>query len=1483
MSILEFGLDVFGIKDSIKNYFKHASNDWQDFSNHIAKIVHEACAQYCDFINHSPEYQNMEFLIHIVNEYKDSFVNDIVSALAEGKNFDFTMILSSEKGFPPNEKKRLYEFLEAKLKQFSFEYAMRSDIKEIKDRIGTVLENQVPKNKTIDFTMSYDEAYQNAIHSSHAYDIVPEELFQRDDELKLLNEICSNDTGYFLLEANAYTGKSALLSWFFLNPPKDVWMVGYFLVRRIGWADSERFEESIKSQLIALIAPSFIDEQRIVLKEKSITQLLNEAATIAQKHNRKLVVVIDGLDENINANQHKPPVLNLLPKKELQNVIVILSCRPNPNAFDNAFLLSDHIARKSKVYKLSQSQYVKDIQLAAQAELQALCEEENAKRVIAFLATAQGALTITDLCVLADVKYQIDVKNIFSSSTGRTFISITSESMPITKKADKRFTFSHEVLERQAIKDFVGNNAQQYIEKLNDWCDVYRNQKWPLDTPDYLLEDYLRLLKNTGQWERLADLLIDHIYISAISKNTLSCSSYLRIINNTIDALTKKQTIDYLRIGLLTESREWFSSRDNNIPRQMPLLFARLGHCEIAQSMTNTMSDTDRLSCRSEIAVILVQHGLTEKALETAQSIIDEIPFDKFMYQRSSIDSHDYTSYLANCSTVFVKCGHSDKVKDFFVRLITTIISDERFGHGKGEMIFFSHLREIPIAIAQAGDIGLALEKTEMLSYDWQTHGFTLVEIGVQQALNGDFDGALQTAIKAHIVNEFNTEQRNNNHITLQVIKILVLIDNLANDNDEDFSISGGCIEFLNPHSNKTERLDISDLLEIYYDDEHRNLFSEEYYGHSVGQMYIEVAEILAKRNLSKKALGAIKVALPFLAKYMECDSHRKPEDIDRDLLKIAVVEAGCSEVVSAMKTVEKIFDEDCTIEAFAKIARTVFLLGKYGEAESILLMIKLPISTKSKAFNEVIDTIALIKGHEAAIEMLIPISDIKEHIISLCRIAKERLLANDSENAEYVSQYAFSVLSKYEYTLTGLPEHGISTKKYDRKKISKNLFEIGEYHLALKVASLSNNDKWYAKLLIKTAIETMNKEKNEAVKMFTSALSLIKSKMDIDVNKYHFRSRWGDDYDKDHPTITDLVTVANSLIQLDEIDVVKSLFPPYSEFSKLLWQSADMYAYEALCIYLAIGEKDAIEKDLLLIAEQGQLAYAKAWLYPFSDSFDSIDFSNISFSFKRDKTDGSLSISYDDEADDNPRLYFLTDLGFEHKSKISLDFHATLKTLSELCDNESYAELDALIAQLSTPYSDTDDSYEKQSEWCAKRVLLIRHLIKNNVFEKYEYLFNELEEFVSHQDRSLDYLLLWTLTEILLEINKPVGDIINRIRRIYDKKRDDEKNTPNTHTPYCRRVIKALTAILLKYPTETEAIAMLQEVCFYYIAYDYFDDYKVCIEAEKCLGLDLGLQSAYLTSLVTKPWYSSVDLLAHLDIDVLRVIVNESIERMKE
>ena len=86
--------------------------------------------------------------------------------------------------------------------------------------------------------------------------IAPNDLVKREAELAQLAAFCSNEQGaaYAWWRAPAWTGKTALLSWFVLHPPPDVQIVSFFITARLaGQSDRVAFTNVVLEQLAAML------------------------------------------------------------------------------------------------------------------------------------------------------------------------------------------------------------------------------------------------------------------------------------------------------------------------------------------------------------------------------------------------------------------------------------------------------------------------------------------------------------------------------------------------------------------------------------------------------------------------------------------------------------------------------------------------------------------------------------------------------------------------------------------------------------------------------------------------------------------------------------------------------------------------------------------------------------------------------------------------------------------------------------------------------------------------------------------------------------------------------------------------------------------------------------------------------------------------------------------------------------------------------
>lgn len=69
---------------------------------------------------------------------------------------------------------------------------------------------------------------------------------------------------------------------------------------------------------------------------------------------------------------------------------------------------------------------------------------------------------------------------------------------------ERVYLFAHETLRLVAEHSF-GKSLTPYRDRLYHWADTYRQRGWPVDTPQYLLRSYPRLLASIGD---LAGLVV---------------------------------------------------------------------------------------------------------------------------------------------------------------------------------------------------------------------------------------------------------------------------------------------------------------------------------------------------------------------------------------------------------------------------------------------------------------------------------------------------------------------------------------------------------------------------------------------------------------------------------------------------------------------------------------------------------------------------------------------------------------------------------------------------------------------------------------------------------------------------------------------------------------------------------------------------------------------------------------------------------------
>ena len=135
--------------------------------------------------------------------------------------------------------------------------------------------------------------------------IAPPSLKDRDAELAELARFCLDPDGasYAWWRAGPWAGKSALLSTFVLRPSADVRktvrFVSFFITSRLAAQDTrEAFTQVLLEQLTAMLGQSLPAVLPEATREAYLLGLLSQAAAACRDAGGRLVLVVDGLDED---------------------------------------------------------------------------------------------------------------------------------------------------------------------------------------------------------------------------------------------------------------------------------------------------------------------------------------------------------------------------------------------------------------------------------------------------------------------------------------------------------------------------------------------------------------------------------------------------------------------------------------------------------------------------------------------------------------------------------------------------------------------------------------------------------------------------------------------------------------------------------------------------------------------------------------------------------------------------------------------------------------------------------------------------------------------------------------------------------------------------------------------------------------------------------------------------------------------------------
>ncbi|WP_372661284.1 hypothetical protein [Amycolatopsis kentuckyensis] len=341
--------------------------------------------------------------------------------------------------------------------------------------------------------------------------IAPVRLIGRSAELARLAEFCTAKTTagtYLWLRAKAWSGKSALTSWFVLHPPAGVRVVSFFVTARLA-AQNDRgaFIDNVLEQLLALLdesPPSLLTESN---REAHLLGLLAEAAEACERRGERLVLLVDGLDEDrgVHDGPDAHSIAALLPAEPPAGMRVVVTGRPNP-PIPSDVPAHHPLRNEATIRPLTPSPEARAIQEETQRELKRLLRGTVAEQdLLGLVAAAGGGLSTADLAELTGwSEWEVDDR--LRTVTGRSF---TTRDSHFRADGPDVFLLGHEELQVTALTMLGPRRVAGYRDRLHTWAGQYRVRRWPADTPEYLLRGYFRMLQAAGDGQRMTAVAID--------------------------------------------------------------------------------------------------------------------------------------------------------------------------------------------------------------------------------------------------------------------------------------------------------------------------------------------------------------------------------------------------------------------------------------------------------------------------------------------------------------------------------------------------------------------------------------------------------------------------------------------------------------------------------------------------------------------------------------------------------------------------------------------------------------------------------------------------------------------------------------------------------------------------------------------------------------------------------------------------------------
>ncbi|MBC3992702.1 hypothetical protein H8N00_28290 [Streptomyces sp. AC563] len=391
--------------------------------------------------------------------------------------------------------------------------------------------------------------------------------------------------GYWRWLAPAWTGKTALMAEFVLNPPDGADVLAFFITARMaGRADRTAFLDALGGQLRDYLREGDVE----CATQGAFLDGLERAAAQARAAGRRIVLVVDGLDEDtgVRTGSSGHSIAALLPRTPPPGLRIIVAGRPNPPVPSD--VPRSHPLRDPGIdHPLATSPAARAMREDAERSLEGMLDAGGLGReLVALTAAAGGGLSAADLAELAGVSRR-RVELALGGVIGRSFQRRPAQ---WATDADGRplslYSFAHQEL-LDGARDILGPAAlAEQRARVHAYVAGAREAGWPPETSEYALTGYPQLLRETRDTGRLEALALDQARHERLWQTTGTDSQALTEINDAMELHRAVEAPDVAACVRLAHRREEVWEKAASVPADVILMWAEAG--QVRRALTAT-------------------------------------------------------------------------------------------------------------------------------------------------------------------------------------------------------------------------------------------------------------------------------------------------------------------------------------------------------------------------------------------------------------------------------------------------------------------------------------------------------------------------------------------------------------------------------------------------------------------------------------------------------------------------------------------------------------------------------------------------------------------------------------------------------------------------------------------------------------------------------------------------------------------------------